>query len=82
MRNAVFHTAMSALLAVTVSKGKTLVSDEPHDHSHHVLIQQKSQQFAGKAMVPNSIICCGQIDKYDIDLSFKESSMFWVSKIT
>ena len=42
LRNAVFYTANPALLAVTGSKGETLVSDKLHN-SDHVLIRQKSK---------------------------------------
>ena len=55
-----------------------------NDHSDHVLIHQKPQQLAGKAMVPDNVICCCHIDKYGTGLCFKrilkEFSMFNWSK--
>ena len=43
-RNAVFHTAKRALLAVTGSKGETSVLDKLHGHSDHVVIGRKAHR--------------------------------------
>ena len=73
-----------SLLAVTGRKCETLVSDMLHDHSEHLLIQQNPQQLAGKAMVPDSVKCCCQIDYMapTFFLALKESSIFCVDKTT
>ena len=57
LSSASFQTVKPALLDVTTSKDETLVLDKLHDYSDHVLIQQKSQQLADKATIPESVIC-------------------------
>ena len=44
-------------------KGETSISDKLHDDSDHVLIRKESQQLAGKATVPESVISSCQVDK-------------------
>ena len=62
LRYVVFQKTNPALLAVIGSKGKTSVLDKLRDRSD-VLIQQKPQHFAGKATVPDRVICHREIDK-------------------
>ena len=57
----VFQMSQPASLAVTGSKGETSIPDKFHDHTNHVLIREKSQQLAGKATMPDSVICSCQI---------------------
>ena len=45
-------------------KGKTSIIDKLHDYSDHVLIWHKPQQLASNIMIPDSVICRCQIDKY------------------
>ena len=63
------------IAAVTNSKSEASVSDQLHYHSDYVLIRQKSQQLAGKATVPDSVICSCQVDNTVFFLASKESSM-------
>ena len=48
----------------------------------HVLVQEKSQQLAGKAAVPDNIVSLCQVDKHGTGLFFasKEPLIFCVSK--
>ena len=62
--------------AVNGSKSETLISDKLHDHFDHVLIRKKSQQLAGKATVPDSVISSCQIDKYGTGLLFSLKRIF------
>ena len=50
--------------------GEASVPNESHDHLDHVLVRQKSQQLAGEATVPHSVIISRQIDKHDTSLLF------------
>ena len=65
LKNAIFQFA---LLAVTGSKGKTSDSDKLHNHFIYVFIRQKSQQLAGKAIVPDSVVCRCHVGKNDTSL--------------
>ena len=60
--------------AVTNGEGEASISDKLQDHLGHVLIQ-KSQQLAGEATVPDSIISRCQVDKHGtgIFLSLKRA---------
>ena len=58
----------AALLVVTGTKSETSVSDKLHDQSDSVLIRQKPQQLADKTIVPESVICRFQFDKYGTGL--------------
>ena len=64
MKNDVFETAKSALLAVSGNKGENSFLDKFYDHSDHVVIQQKSQQLAGKTTMADSVIFRCQIEKF------------------
>ena len=59
-----------ASLAFTGSKGETAIPDKFHDHTNHVLIQEKSKQLAGEAMMPDSVIGSCQIYKHSTGLLF------------
>ena len=64
-----------AWLAVTSGQGEACVPNKLHDHSNLVLVRMKSQQLAGEATVPDSVISSCQIDKHGTGLLFasKES---------
>ena len=64
LRIAVSQTPIPASLAVTGDEGKVSLSDKLQDHPGHVLNREKSQQFAGEAAVPDSVIGCCQVDKH------------------
>ena len=51
-------------------QGEASVPNKFYDHSDHVLVWQKSQQLAGEATVPRSVISSCQIDKHGTGLLF------------
>ena len=65
-----FSDSQPASLAVIGSKGETSIPDKFHDHTNHVLIREKSQQLAGEATMPDSVICSCQIYKHSTGLLF------------
>ena len=75
-----FQTSQPASLAVTGSKGETSIPDKFHDHTNHVLIREKSQQLAGEATMPDSVISTNTAPGFFF--ASKESSMFCVCKTT
>ena len=54
--DAIFQTSQHALFATTGVERKAPVLDKLHDHSYHVFVRQESEQLAGEATVPDSVI--------------------------
>ena len=67
---AFFQTSQPASLAVTGSEGEISIPDKLHDHADHVFIRKKSQQLAGEATVPDSVISSCHIYKHGFGLLF------------
>ena len=59
-----------AWVAVPSGQGKASVLNKFHYHPDHVLIRKKSQQLAGEATVPDSVISSCQINNHDTSLLF------------
>ena len=70
LRDAVFQTSQPASLAVIGSDSETSILDKLHVHADHVFIWKKSQQFAGEATVPDSVIGSCQVYKHSTGLLF------------
>ena len=66
----IFQASEPAWLAVTSGQGEPSVPNKFHDHLDHVLVQQKFQQLAGEATVPDSVMSSCQIDKHRTGLLF------------
>ena len=66
--NAVLEGSQSAPCAVSGGMGKAAVSNHLHDHVDHVSIGQQSQQLAGEAVVPHSVVACCEVDKHSSGL--------------
>ena len=66
----IFQASEPAWLAVTSDQGEASAPNKLHGHPDNVLVRQKSQQFAGEAMVPDSVISSCQIDKHANGLLF------------
>ena len=49
----------------------SVVKDQLHNHTNHVLVRQKPQQLAGEATVPESVIGSCQVDKDGTGLLFR-----------
>jgi len=60
----------SGLLTCFFGKGKAAISNHLRDHADHVFIRQQSQQLAGEAAVPSSVVGCCEIDKHSSGLLF------------
>ena len=45
-----------ALLALTGGEDEAFISDNLQNHTNHVFIRKQSQQLAGEAAVPDSVI--------------------------
>ena len=58
------------MLDATSGQGEASVPSKFHDHLDHVVVRQKSQQLAGVATVPDSVISSCQIDKHGTGLLF------------
>ena len=56
--------------AISGGKGKTTIANHLHDHVDHVSIRQQSQQLAGEAAVPYSVVGCCEVDKHSSGLLF------------
>ena len=67
---AIFQASEPAWLAVTSGQSGASVPNKFHDYSDHVLVREKSQQLAGEATVPDSVISSCQIDKHCTSLLF------------
>ena len=50
------HLNAPALLSITTNQGEASAAYKCYDHSHHVLVRWKSEQFARKATIPNDIV--------------------------
>ena len=48
-----------------------MIADHLHDHADHVSIRQQSQQLAGEATMPYSVVGCCEIDEHSSGLSRK-----------
>ena len=70
MWDTILQVSKPAWLAVTIGQGKASVSNKFHDRLDHVLVQEKSQQLAGEATVPDSVMSSCQIDKHGTGLLF------------
>ena len=70
MWETIFDASEPAWLAVTSCHGEASVPNKFHDHPDHVLVRKKSQQLAGEATVPDSVISSCQIDKQGTSLLF------------
>ena len=68
LRNSVSWTSKPVSLAVTGGKSEASTLEKFPDHPDHVLIREKSQQLAGEAAMPDSVISCCQVDKHGTGL--------------
>ena len=59
-----------------VVRGEASVLNKFHDHPDHELVQQKSQQLAGEATVPSSVISSCQIDKHGTSLFLPQKDVY------
>ena len=60
----------AAWLAVTSDQDEASVPNKFHNHPDHMLVRPMSQQLAGEAMVPHSVISSCKIDKHSTSLLF------------
>ena len=70
MRDAVSQTSKPTSLAITGGKSEASISDKLQDCLNHMLIRHKSQQLAGKAAVPDSVIRRCHVDKHGTGFLF------------
>jgi len=59
--DAVPEASQPAPFAVSGGKGKAAIFNHLHDHADHVSIRQQSQQLAGEAAVPYSVVGCCEV---------------------
>jgi len=59
-----------APLAILGGKGKAAIANHLHDHMDHVSTRQQSQELAGEAAVPCSVVGCCEVDKHSPGLLF------------
>ena len=70
LRNTISQTSKPALFAFIGCESEASISDNLQNHPNHALIQKKSQQLAGEAAVPVSVISSFQVDKLSTGFLF------------
>jgi len=63
-----FEALLPAPFAVSGGKGEAANANHLHAHVDHVSISQQSQQLAGEAAVPHSVIGCCEVGKHSSGL--------------
>jgi len=59
---------LPAPFAVSCGKGEAAIANHLHDHVDHASIRQQSQQLAGEAAVPYSVVGCCEVGKHSSGL--------------
>jgi len=63
-----FEASLAAPFAVSCDKGEAAIANHLHDHVDRVSISQQSQQLAGEAAVPYSVVGCCEVGKHSSGL--------------
>ena len=63
-------------MATSGGKGKAAISSHLHDYVDHASVRQQSQQLAGEAEVPYSVLGCFEVDKHSSGLLFSRKAVF------
>jgi len=58
-------------LPISGGKGKAAIANHLRDHVGHVSVRQQSQQLAGEAAFPYSVVGCREGDKQSSGLLFR-----------